>query len=107
MIKLLRASIAIVGLGVLAAACGSGRPTQQTAIEAAIERSPYTYFAYRDPLYWGRPVHFTISRVRISTRDPRFAAAIVTPLEGNQHTHASDPERVLLRSTGRWRVIRA
>jgi len=107
MLRLIEGCALAAGLGPALGARGAGRSSQPSAIEAAIRRSPSTYFAYRNPLYWGRSVQVTISRVRVSSRNPRFAAAIVTPLEGNQRTNASDPERVLLRSTGRWRVIRA
>jgi hypothetical protein len=106
MLKLIEGCALAAALGLALAACGGGRSSQRSAIEAAIRRSPSTYFAYRDPLYWGRPVHFTISRARVSSRNSRFAAAIVTPFVGHQRKRASGPERVLLRSTDRWRVVR-
>jgi hypothetical protein len=107
MLKLITGCALAAGLGLALAACVGGRSSQRSAIEAAIRRSPFTYFAYRNPLYWGRSVHVTISRLRVSSRNRRFAAAVVTPFDGKRHRRVSDPERVLLRLTDRWRVIRA
>jgi len=100
--------LALAPLAAVLSACGghTSSGSEEAKVAAAIRSSPYTYFAYRDPLYWGRSVHMTISRVRLSLRDASFAGAVVTPLESNGK-RASSRERVLLQRTDQWRVIRA
>lgn len=88
-------------------ACG-GKSQSNTArvaeIKAAIRNSPQTYFAFRNPLYWGRPVRITIDRIRISSKDDHFAGARVRVLEANGRA-TRFPQQVLLRQPGKWRVI--
>jgi len=79
---------------------------QNRPVEGALRSSPYTYFAYKDARYWGRPIHVVVNRLRVSKRDPRFAGAVLTPMEQTGR-RASEPERVLLRRNNRWHVTRA
>jgi hypothetical protein len=75
-------------------------------VEKAVRASPYTYFAFADARWWGRPVRITIDRVRISERNPGFAGSVVTPrfLDGRR---AAKSEVVLVRRRENWRVVRA
>ncbi len=72
-------------------------------IKAAIRKSPQTYFAFRNPLYWGRPVRITIDRIRISSKDDHFAGARVRVFEANGKS-IPFPQRVLLKRSAKWQV---
>ncbi|MHB8060928.1 MAG: hypothetical protein ACYDHO_08875, partial [Gaiellaceae bacterium] len=87
--------------------CGNTSHSRQSdvaAIKTVITKSPHTYFAFRNRLYWGRPVHFAVARVRISSMDDHFAAARVLALEANGNG-ADQPQQLLLRRAREWRVI--
>jgi hypothetical protein len=88
-------------------ACGGKAQSRNAAtaeIKAAIRKSPQTYFAFRDPLYWGRVVRIAIDRIHISSTDDHFAGARVRVLEANGKS-IPFPQRVLLKGSGKWQVI--
>ncbi|MGA9761488.1 MAG: hypothetical protein WBQ14_03600 [Gaiellaceae bacterium] len=101
-----------LAVAALLPACGEKGQSQSNAvaeIKAAIRKSPQTYFAFRNPLYWGRPVHITIDRIRISSRDDHFAAARVRVLEASGKPVrfariGNFAQQVLLKRSAAWRV---
>jgi hypothetical protein len=99
-------TLAVISAALILAACRDERSNDRARIEQAIRSSPYTYFAYRNPLYWGKPVHFTIGGLRVSQHDRPFAGATVTPLAGDGEV-AGGIQRVLLRRDDEWHVISA
>jgi hypothetical protein len=91
------------------AACGASSHQQSNRgqIKAAIQSSPDSFFAYRDPRYWARPVHFAIRGIRFSDRDARFAAARVFALDA-AGKRAVFPQQLLLeKKAAGWRVVQA
>ena len=99
----LTAAIAVAA----APACGDkshSNDSDVAAIKTTITKSPQTYFAFRNRLYWGRPVHFAVARVRISSMDDHFATARVLALEADGKW-ADQPQQLLLRRAREWRVI--
>jgi len=100
-----------LAVAALLPACGGKGQSQSNAVEikAAIRKSPQTYFAFRNPLYWGRPVHITIDRIRISSRDDHFAGARVRVLEASGKPVrfariGNFAQQVLLKRSAAWRV---
>ena len=92
-------------------ACGGktqSRSALAAEIKAAVRSSQQTYFAFSNPLYWGRPVHFKIDRIRISRKDDHFAAARVLALEANgKRVGDLQQQQVLLRRSEKWLVAQA
>ena len=91
---------------VAAAGCGGRSAAPDAPLQEALRRSPYTYFAFTNALYWGRPVHVVVDRLRVSRRDPRVAGAVLTPVDAAGKP-AGDSQLALLRRGSSWRVVRA
>ena len=77
--------------------CGSSR----NGVEAAVRRSPLTYFHYAAVRWWGHPVTVRVNHVRTSGA---WAGAVVSVRRGHRLVAQ---EVVLVRHAGRWRVVAA
>ena len=85
----------------LAVAALTGCGSSPHEVEAAVRRSPLTYFHYAAARWWGRPVTVRIERVRTSRA---WSGAIVSVSHGHR---VLGQEVVLLRRGRRWRVVAA
>jgi hypothetical protein len=99
----MRLALGLLVVGVSGALIASAASAPSASVQEAIKASNRTYFAYHDPLYWGRPVSVRITRVVVSHRDGRFAGArveVTTPT-GKPAVRA---QRVLLEKGTGWHV---
>jgi hypothetical protein len=86
----------LLALGALAG-CGSS----QHRVEAAVRRSPLTYFHYAGARWWGHRVTVRVGRVVTSGA---WAGATVSVSHGGR---IAEQEMVLLRRERRWDVVAA
>ena len=98
----LAAVVLCASLVTLGAACGSGS-SDRAAIQAALVRSPLSYFHYRSPVWWGARVQPRLDGV---TYDSGFAVARASIPAGTLRPHGYRTQWALLvRRSSTWRLL--